>query len=124
MAARKLSPEQIEAAVEMRERGVSVGVIARRLGVSYGCVSWHCLKEAAEPPHGTRSWDAPRGPLVAARNGHTVRRFTPAEDAKLLQLEADGLSDAAIGRELSRRPNSIRGRLMTLARRDAQEDRA
>ncbi len=53
-----------------------------------------------------------------------VRRFTVEEDAQLLGLEKAQLKVSEMARLLGRPANSIRGRLMTLARRDAREERA
>jgi transposase-like protein len=115
---KRLTAEDKVRMVEMRERGCTVARIARHLGCSQGAVSWNLLKLAAEPPKGTRPWSGVRGPLVVTRGNHVVRRFTPEEDARLLALEAEGLGDTEIGRRLGRKSNSVRGRLMTLARRD------
>ena len=58
------------------------------------------------------------------RNGFAVRHFTPEEDDRLLALEAEGKTYTEIGRLMNRKPNSIRGRLMTLARREARAEAA
>lgn len=115
---RRLGPEQLERMIAMRESGAPYSKIAAALGCSQGAVRWHCLRLAVEPPKGTRPWDRLKGPPVVRRGSHLVRRFTPEEDARLLALEAQGLNNNAIARRLGRRWNSVRGRLMTLARRD------
>ncbi|WP_339543485.1 hypothetical protein, partial [Pseudomonas sp. JAI120] len=56
------------------------------------------------------------------RGGHIVRPFSAADDALLLTLEAQGINIAEIARRISRKPNSVKGRLMTLARRDARAE--
>jgi IS30 family transposase len=115
----RLSERDVETIVAMRERGASYRAIGHAIGKSKGVVSWHCLRLAVDPPQ-----PAPLRPdyhllvPVVRRGNHQVRAFTPAEDARLLELEAQGLGYAAIGRALGRRPNSIKGRLMTLARRE------
>ena len=45
-----------------------------------------------------------------------------ADAAELLTLEAQGINIAEIARRISRKPNSVKGRLMTLARRDARAE--
>jgi DNA-directed RNA polymerase specialized sigma24 family protein len=47
-----------------------------------------------------------------------VRRFTTEEDDWIVEYELRGYSHAEIGRRLGRKPNSIKGRLATLARRE------
>lgn len=116
----RLTEADHERIVQLREAGRTMGQIASVLGCSASTVSWHCLRLAAEPPKPQR----PRVGLVSSaevfRNGHVVRRYTTEEDERLLALEAEGLSLSEIGRRLGRRHNSIRARLMTLARRDAR----
>ena len=109
---------------ELREgRGYSCARIARMIGVSRSAVAWHCLINGIESPRNKWASTEPNpGPLVVMRNGHQVRRFTPAEDALLLQLEAQGLNYSVIGRRLGRPRNSIVGHLATLARRDARTE--
>ncbi len=114
---RKLTPEQIEEIAELREAGHSTPALAKRFNVSIGCISWHCLKQAAEPP--VRKYRlGDKGPLIVKRGRHEVRRYTPNEDRQLETLSRQGLSSSEIGRRLNRKPNSINGRLMTLARRE------
>jgi hypothetical protein len=75
------------------------------------------------PPNALPIDKAIKGPAVCMRNGKAVRRFTPADDEKILSLSLAGKSDTEISRALDRRPNSIRGRLMTLARHQARAER-
>jgi transposase-like protein len=121
-----LTEEQGVRIVEMRERGMSCGAIARIVGISAGAVSWHCLKEGADPPGlAAKVIDTTiRGPEIVMRSGFPVRRFTPEDDRTLLALEASGLNYSEIARRLGRQPNSIRGRLYTLARHEARRDAA
>ena len=124
MAARKLTEAQIALACEMRERGRSCASIAIRLGVSEGAISWRMLERGAEPPKPGRLDPVPTEETSVRRGAHVVRRFTRDEDARLLALNAQGLSPQAIGHRLGRRHNSIKGRLMTLARREARAEAA
>ena len=121
-----MTTEQANAIAEMREAGLSISRIAQKLGMSDGSVAWQCLKFAADPPKlATRvpARTAP-GPVVVMRGGHQVRHFTPEDDAQLLALEAERLTISEIARRLGRKPNSIRGRLYTLARHDARREAA
>lgn len=102
---------------ELRERGWSFERIGRRLNVSANTVSWRCLINGIEKP-GSSAPKPYRGPMVIARNGREVRRFTPDEDEMLLALERDKLPYCAIGRRLGRKRNVVVTRLATLARRD------
>lgn len=117
MARRRLTQQDFDRICAMREAGKSFEQIGRAIGCSAKAVSWHCLRLGAEGPKPTKLWDGIKGPAVCIRNGHEVRRYTPDDDALLLSLEAEGLAIAAIARRTGRRPNSVRGRLMTLARR-------
>lgn len=123
MARRKVTDAmKIEAFALREERGWSYERIGRRLGVSAGAVSWHRLingvERPGEPP-ATRDTVPASG---VARGNHIVRGFTPDEDAILLSMTLGGRSNSEIGRTLHRRANSIRGRLATLARRDARAE--
>lgn len=122
MPGRRLTEADFDRIVSMRERGLSYGLIAEEIGCSASAVSWHCLRLGADPPKPAPCWEGIRGPAVVQRNGHVVRRFTPDEDARLLELESQGLTPMEMARELGRRPNSVLGRLMTLARREERQD--
>jgi len=119
---RKRLPPEIQAMIaERREAGAELKAIADEFNCTQGSVQWACLKLGAELPN-------PR-PLklrhhlqnpVVERGNHVVRAFTPLEDQVIRNLEAQGLGNSEIGRCLKpeRKPNSIKSRLMTLARRD------
>ena len=118
-AKHRLTRAEIERAIAMRETGRSVSAIAGTIGCSEKALSWHFLKEAVDPPKppALRLDYHLRCPAVR-RGGHVVRAFTPEEDARLVAMDAQGLGMSAIGRALGRKSNSVRGRLMTLARRE------
>lgn len=124
MPARKYSDEELNQAAEMRERGLSFRQIGHKLGMSPSAVSWHCLRLGADSPNTLGRIDTPKGPMVVSRLGHTVRRFSDAEDERMLAMEADGARVCDMARALDRTPQSIRGRLMTLARREARMEAA
>jgi hypothetical protein len=121
MAKRRLTDEQLEMMAELRERvGLSYARIAKELKCSEGAVSWQCLKLGIEHPVPRRPGPKPPALTVIVRGDYVIRLFTPEEDEQLLALEAAGLTLSEIGRRLNRRWNSCRGRLMTLARREAR----
>jgi len=108
-----------ETIAELRgEKGWSYARIARRLGCSKATVSWYCLIDGVEKPGVPPKLSRFSGPLTVRRGSHVVRRFSAAEDARLLELEASGLKLGEIGRRLGRRRNTILARLATLARHD------
>lgn len=115
---------QKEAIAEMRERGLSYGVIAQQLNLSHGAVSWYCLVAGIESPKLAAKVPAKNQPLVCYRGGQPVRRFTDIEDRQLLELEARGLGYNQIAKAMNRRHNTIRGRLATLARHDSRREAA
>ncbi len=118
----RLTADQVQLIIEHRERGLTMEQIARKVGCSQGSVNWLLLKQGVDI-HENRVLPAvPTQPVTLQRGGHVVRRFTQAEDLKLLDLEKQGLCMTQIGRELGRRPNSIVGRLRTLARRAEREE--
>lgn len=122
MPARRLTADQLAHAFAMRERGFTYGQIALRLDVSQGAIAWHCLKHGVESPRTTPSLSTggAKPGAIERRGNHLVRRFTPEEDRMILAMEAAGHNRAAIGRACTppRAPNSITGRLMTLARHE------
>lgn len=122
MGKRRVSEADKEMIVRMRQKGLSHRAIGAKLGISPAAVSWYCLQLAVEPPRPGKSWDAIKGPAVMSRGNHVLRRFTPDDDARLLEMENSGATIAEIARALGRPSNSIRGRLMTLARRDERRE--
>lgn len=118
----RLTDAQLDTIVTMRENGATYEEIGKTVNRSAGAIHWHCMKLGADSPRSRwKSWDTVQGPMVANRADHLVRRFSQGEDEELLQLEAQGLRISEIARRLNRRPNSITGRLMALARRDERK---
>jgi hypothetical protein len=114
--------------VELREAGETYEQISRHFAVrgirlSAKAISWQCIRLGADRPD-AKPTDlyARRQPMM--RNGHLVRPFSEADDALLLELEAQGAPMPTIARRLGRRENSIRGRLYTLARHEARTEAA
>ena len=119
----EIEQDTIDVIAEMRGRGVSTTVIAKKLGVSRGKVAYVCLKHGIDPP-GLEAKVLPQtapGPSVVKRGKHLVRHFTPEEDQKLLEMREQGARICDIARALGRRNNSISGRLMTLARQEERK---
>jgi transposase-like protein len=117
---RKLTPAQAAEAVALVEEGRTYAHVAKLYGVSVACIRWHCLRQGA-PPRG-KLQPPPANPVVMRRGDHQVRLFTAEEDASLLRLEAEGLRTSEIARRLGRKPNSVTGRLATIARHQEHAD--
>lgn len=116
MPARKYPDALLDEAAALRETGLSCEAIARRLEMSTGSVSWHCLRLGADSP--------PRGPMIVTRSGFAVRRFSASEDATISTMDLDGATTAEIAHKLGRPWNTVRGRQMTLARHQARREEA
>lgn len=127
MAGSKLTPADIERAIALREGGMTLNKIGALVGVSGKALSWHFLKRAVDPPkpYALRPdyhLVCPKMERVGADGKvHVVRAFTPEEDARITALSLEGLNHTDIGRAVGRKPNSVHGRLMTLARRAERE---
>lgn len=121
MPARKYSEEQIEAVLEMRERGLSYGQIEMKTGVNQATVYSHCLRLGAEPPEPAKLRSVPTAPTSYTRNGKTVRLFTEQEDRQVMRMAIDGVSSRQIAAKLDRLPHVIRGRIAAIERRIERE---
>ena len=122
MPARKYPDDLLEEAARLREAGMRISEIGKRLGINPSVVAAYCLQVGADSPDA-----AMKPPLLQnvphyTRNGHVVRRFTEAEDARLLALRLRGIGVTEIARRLGRRRNSVIGRLRTLARHEARDE--
>ncbi|MEO1110127.1 MAG: hypothetical protein AAFX90_19610 [Pseudomonadota bacterium] len=124
MPARKFSDEILEKAAALREQGMTFRQIESETGVPHSVAYFHCLRLGADSPATATDTRTPGGPMQYTRGNHEVRRFTPAEDEHLLQLELSGMRICDIARKIGRKENSIRGRLMLLARKEARAERA
>ena len=122
MPARKYPDALLEEAARLREAGLTLREIGRRLGIHPAVVGWHCLKLGADSPDAALRPELNRTTLTYTRAGRVVRRFTEEEDALLLRLEAERGGISEIARRLDRRHNSVTGRLMTLARHEARRE--
>ncbi|WP_129792601.1 hypothetical protein [Sphingosinicella sp. CPCC 101087] len=125
---RILTEAQLDEMAELREQGWTTARIQRhfeRKGVlvSRGAIDWQCLRLGADVPPECRRPSSQRD-RPYRRNGRTVRPFSPVEDAQLLSLERQGEPLSRIARTMGRGNNSIRGRLMILARRDERAEAA
>lgn len=120
--ARILTDAQVEEMAALREAGYSCERLARRFGVSPKTVRWQCLRVGADHPEGHKR-TAPRRLEPNVRNGRLVRPFSGDEDARLVEMKLEGLNNSEIGRRLGRKPNSILGRLMTIAMNADRDER-
>ena len=82
-----LTREQIDAACALVEAGATFTAAAQQLGVGYGVVRYHMLRLGIASGR-TRTQERALSRTVCFRDGRPVWRFTPAEDAQLLALEA------------------------------------
>lgn len=123
---RILSDAQIEEMCALRERGWGIDRIAQHFTeqgtkVSASSINWQCLKHGADTLIKFRGKHR-QAPANYRRGDHIVRPFTKDEDALLRELELKGFRIYVIAERLGRKPNSIRGRLLTLARIEARAE--
>lgn len=117
------SKVDVDELARLREdKGWTYARIAEHFGMSKGWVAWHCLVHGIEKPGARNRSGGTKPGTVEKRGKFLVRRYSEAEDAQLLALESKRLTYNAIARELGRKPNSVRGRLATLARREARAE--
>lgn len=121
MAQKRFTDADYAEMAAMREDGTIIAAIAAKFACSIGLVAWTCLRLGADAPGAYKSITRDAQPLII-RNGHPTRGYNPEQDAIILEMEARGESLSAIGRRLGRKHNSIKGRLMTLARREARAE--
>lgn len=125
MASKKLTPEQIDQLAPMRAAGRSMTVIARRFGCSRGLIEYYCLVLGIEAPRRYRLSPIHTAAVVIERSdGRAMRRFTAAEDAELLRLEAQKLRYSEIARRMGRKRHVVAARLASLARRAERQEAA
>lgn len=117
-----LTEEELDRIADLREKHLPSATIAREVGCSQGSVDWALLKMGVDIHADRPLPPVPEEQIVAMRGGKPVRRFTAAEDARLLALEASGMKTYAISRELGRQNNSVIGRMRTLARRQGRAE--
>ncbi|BBF70222.1 hypothetical protein SBA_ch1_24220 [Sphingomonas bisphenolicum] len=123
---RILSDQQLDEMAALRERGWSIDRIAEYFTaagtpISASSINWQCMRVGADaPPRLRGKHTRPGAPYV--RYGFTVRPWTDEDDALLVELEVAGKKMREICRRLGRANSSVRGRLLTLARRDARRE--
>lgn len=116
-----LTEAEIERIVTLREKRWTETAIAEEIGCCVGSVSWALLREGVDIHADRPLAPVPIEPLTYRRGGCLVRRYTQADDAQLLALEAAGHTTHRIAIIMGRRFNSVIGRLRTLARRQERE---
>ena len=121
MPSRAITDAQLEAAIDMRLRKKTIPQIGLKLGVKPNTIDYHLRRLGVFPP-GWVHRGAEQSRKGYERSGHTVRKFTPEEDALIEKLDQEGLGYSAIGRRIGRKANSVRARLTALANREACQE--
>ncbi len=98
----KLSKEQIDEIVEARELGVSMGMLARKYGVSNDTIVYYCDQNGVIPPKGVRRMMGSCGGGVAV---------TQAESDEMRDLSLAGNTPYKIARIIGRPYSTVRYRL-------------
>jgi DNA-directed RNA polymerase specialized sigma24 family protein len=88
---------------DMRERGLSYGQIANKVGLCVNTVQYYCYEHGIVGPN-----DFPR----------VSKKYPPEIDALILKLRKEGESVSGIARIVQRPRTSVRSRLRTLARHE------
>lgn len=121
-----LSDEQLDELAALRERGWSANRIAAHFAsqgapISRSTVHYHCKRIGADVPQRLqyKTFDL-RAPYW--RGGRQILPWTAEDDSVLLKHERRGIAINAIARQLGRQESSVRGRLLTLARREARQE--
>ena len=114
--------ERIAFMTETRKWGIQR--IADEIGCSIGSVYWAQLRIGADKDVSKSLPPVPTERRTYVRNNFTCYGFNQSDDGILRKLDEQGVSHAEIGRRMhpKRLPNSVKGRLMTLARRDARAE--
>lgn len=111
----------LDQAIAMRERGKSPAQIRDRLGLdlSVGAIEWQLMRAGVYHPK-TRPPGLYQRTSAVRRGTQLVRPYRLEEDIRLLSMEAAGVPIVQIARVLGRGNSSVRGRLLTLARYEAE----
>ena len=118
----KYKPEQVDRALEQRERGRSFGEIAAFTGMKVNAVKYHCLKNGVEGPR-LSALSPPRAERKTyVRNGIVVRLFTADEDRTITEMSMAGKTSRQIGAAIGRDRTVVANRLRALARREQREE--
>lgn len=118
----RFTPFEIAMVYKLADAGLTTAQIAMRLQRHPSGVMYHVLRA------GVRQKPLPQGLGDYVRNGRTVRRFTPEQDAFIEQLDMQAVPRVEICRRYEaqfghkRAPNSIKLRLMQLAAQEALAD--
>lgn len=110
----------------LREKGWGIVRIAEHFAqcgspISANAINWQCMKVGADPP--LRHWGKhTQAAEPYSRNGNVVKPYSAAEDALLVELDIQGFKLSVIARRMGRRTNSVKGRMMTLARREQRAE--
>lgn len=123
--ARPSAAERLRGIALREQKGLSIAQIVRLVGGTQGYWSYHFARDGVLPPRPGRVERTPRA-MVVMRHGRPVRRFSPAEDAQLLEMALQGLPITEIGRRLDppRGYSAVCARLRALARHTAAREGA
>lgn len=121
---RALSEEQWTAAAMRYEAGDKPKNICADFGISMGSLNWNMLRLGADKPDAKPLPARAPGPPIVRRGAFEVRHFTADEDRRIQERSVEGWGNTRIGREIGRPANSVKGRLMTLARHEARREAA
>lgn len=113
----KLTEEGAARLERLRQRGWSYASIGREVGLSASAVHYQCLIRGLVSPN-QRGKTGCKGPAeMTYRDGRQMRRFTPEDETRMLELEAQGLSVGQIAKAMGRAQTSVRIKLLMLAHR-------
>lgn len=121
---RILNDTQLEEMAALRERGWGIKRIAQHFTdagtpIHSSTINWQCMRLGADAPPRLRGRHTVPSRSYN-RNGTPVRPWSAEDDARLLAMEEAGTPLNRIGIEIGRANSSVRGRLLTLSRRDAR----
>lgn len=111
----------LDRAIAMRELGKSCTYIKRvlKIDLSVGAIEWQLMRAGIYHPK-TRPPGLYRRTQSVKRGSQLIRPYRLEEDIRLLSMEAAGVPIVRIARALGRGNSSVRGRLLTLARYEAE----
>ncbi len=123
---RLLNSDQLAEMCELRERGKGIHAIAEHFNkqgipVTASTIDYQCMRLGADAPPRLRGKTPSRLPSYVRKSG-PVRPYSVDDDRLLLELSKAGTRHVDICKALGRSTSSVRGRLLTLARREARRE--
>lgn len=117
MPAKKYTDEQINKAMNLREKGLSYSCIGRMTKMNPKSVQRYCLINGAESPNS--NGNVYYGPSSYVRGNQVITLFSKEDDQQMLDMAMAGVSRNEIARRLGRAHSSVRNRLASLARQES-----